>query len=46
MFKWYFSFDFVENSFVFWFSVSLIFAIIIATIVLVRKALKEKDANK
>jgi hypothetical protein len=46
MFKWYFSFDFIENSFLFWFTVSLIIAIIIATIILVRKALKEKDANK
>ena len=46
MFKWYFRFEFIENSFLFWFSVLLIIGIIIATIFLVRKALKEKNVNK
>ncbi len=46
MFKWYFQFYFVENSFLFWFSVLLIIAIMVVTIYFVRKVLKENNADK
>ena len=45
MFKWYFKFDFIENNVLFWLSIAIILSIIITTVFLVRKALKD-NVNK
>ena len=45
MFKWYFQNVFIENSLLFWISISVIIIIILTTIILVRKALRE-NVNK
>lgn len=46
MFKWYFQIYFVENSFLLWFSVALIIAILFVTVYYVRKVLKDQNADK
>ena len=46
MFKWYFQNDFIENSILFWISISVIITIILVTIFLVRKALRKENVNK
>lgn len=45
MFKWYFNNYFIDNSLIFWISIALIITIILVTIYLVRKALKD-NASK
>lgn len=46
MFKWYFQNNFIENSILFWISISVIITIILVTIFLVRKALRKENVNK
>ena len=46
MFKWYFQNNFIENSILFWISISVIIIIILVTIFLVRKALRKENVNK
>ena len=46
MFKWYFESFFIENKILFWISISIIIAIILITIYLVRKALRKENVNK
>ena len=46
MFKWYFQNYFIENSILFWISISVIITIILVTIFLVRKALRKENVNK
>ncbi len=46
MFKWYFESFYIENKLLFWISSITIILIILTTIYLVRKVLKENNVNK
>ena len=46
MFDWYFKKEFIDSNYVFWISLIIILIIIIATVILVRKVLKNKNVSK